>query len=644
MTKRALLIGAASYDLTGVHADVALMEQVMADRSFTDVRVRVDGDACYHGIAEALAKLAGDTKNGDAVVIYYSGHGSLLPVPTVLRGRLPGSPQYLQYLVPVDHRDSTADDFRGYLAEELTHVLRQMTVVTRNVTCVLDCCHSGGMVRDGGGLRIKSVPSEVPVEAALTRSTELATERRSPDPDVVRLVATQRHGLAYEEDRQGLFTASLAKALKDFHDRPVPWSVLIARIRDHIPPQAVLQRPDAGGPSGRLPFSLDVPARPERLPLASDNGRLCVPGGALFGLGAMDRVRLMLSADGPQDETTAETDVVAIKASDALLESPPSLLPLSVPPGSYAVPVRVHTRHRVHISMTGPLADALRTRLASSPRLVEAMPEEAPFASVRLQNGVPQVVDAQCHPYRHPVQELGGSHASPSAQAGRVVTLLEMIARGERLRKLDDPDDASRLDVELTARMEVETAPGSHVYRTFQNGDAGLRAGCHYRLSVVGGANTELYVWVLGVGLSGRTTLVTCDQPSGIRLEPDDGPNTDAHTNVVMWESGPVEVWWPDDVPAEGSRPESVLLLVGDRQLDLLPLVTAVRTLKAEPTALSSLLDQVCDGVRDSRRSIVADALRYRVFSWHTTVEPPPLSPGATTKGLKEAPRKGMNP
>ncbi|MFI2367988.1 caspase domain-containing protein [Streptomyces sp. NPDC018833] len=630
MTKRALLIGAQSYDLTGVHADVALMERVLADRGFTDIRVCADAEAGYHGMADALATLADETKEGDAVVVYYSGHGSLLPVPPAHRGDLPGSPHHLQYLVPVDHRHSTADDFRGYLAEELTAVLRRITGITRNVTCVLDCCHSGGMVRDTGGWRTKSVLSEVPVEAGLARSVELATGPRSPDPHVVRLVATQRHGFAYEDDRQGLFTAGLAEALEDFRDRPVPWSVLIARIRDRVQPRAVLQRPDAGGPSGRLPFSLDVPDQPERMPLASHDGRLRVPGGVLFGLGARDRVRLVLPAGGSRAETTAETEVLAVEVTDALLDAPAIPFPSPLPPGSYALAVRVHTRLPVHIATSGPFAEALRTRLASSPRLTEATRADKALASVRMRNGVAEVVDGNGLPYRHPDKALDSGSAPPSASAGKVVALLETIARGERLRELTDPEDPGRLNVELTARMEVETAPGSCVYRTFRTGDEGLRAGCRYRISVAGGAtHHKLYVWVLGVGLSGRTTLVTHDQPSGIRLEPDAAPGADADT--VTWDSGPVEIWWPDDVPAKGSRPESVLLLVGDRQLDLSPLVAAVRNVRAEPAALSALLDEVCDGVRDSRRQATTEALRYRVFSWHTTVEPPPR-PGATAE------------
>lgn len=617
MTMRALLIGAETYDLTGVGEDIAVMERLLSDRGFTRLRVCGEGEASYHGIDEALTRLARETQPGDAVVVYYSGHGALLPVPPALREHLPGGPANLQCLVPGDHQESTTTDFRGYLAEELTAALRRLTLTTPNVTCILDCCHSGGMVRDPGRWRVKSVRTDVPVEAGVHRSARLATVPRLPDPDVVRLVACQRHGLAYENERQGLFTAGLAMALEEFRHTPVPWSVLMSRIRDHVQQSEVLQRPDAGGPFGRLPFSLDVPEQPERLPLRAYGGELRVTGGALFGLRLLDRVRLVFPADGGGPARTVETQVVAVDAADALLDPPPEAPTPPLPPGAYALPVRVHTRHPVHIAVNGPLGDAIRTRLMSSPRLIEAAPGNTALSRVRTREGKLEVTDARGLPYRHP-EEVPALTGEQSTAARRTVALLETVARGERLRGLPDPGPDGWPQRGLRAWMEVETKPGSHDFRALRTRD-GLRAGDRYRVSVTSGSHTPLYVWLLGVGLSGRTSLVTHDQPSGIRLEA-----AAVHDDEVGWRSGPVEVWWPEDVPAEGSRPESVLLLVGDRPLDLSPLGGTARRRRSEPTALRVLLDEVCDGVRDSRAANGADGLRYRVFGWHTLVEPPP--------------------
>ncbi|MFF8632722.1 caspase family protein [Streptomyces pilosus] len=620
MTKRALLIGAQTYGLSGVGRDVAVMERLLAGRGFTDLRVRrTAGETTYDGMNQALARLAAETKEGDAVVVYYSGHGSLLPVPRDLRERRPGTPAHLQYLVPSDHDDSTATDFRGYLAEELTAVLRRLTSVTPNVTCVLDCCHSGGMARAPGRRRIRSVRSDVPADAGVARSAGLTTAVSLPDPRVVRLFACQRLGVAYEDERQGLFTAALAQALEDFRSRPVPWSVLMARVRDHVGLAGAFQRPDAGGPSGRLPFSLRTPAWSERLPLRAEAGGLRVSGGALFGLRAMDRVRLVFPADGTRPEGETEARVTAVDLADAVLEPPPGAPDGPLPPGSYALPLRIHTRQAVHVEARGPAADAVRKRLASSPRLEETGRRGEALCRVRAEEGRLEVTDGDGRPYRRHLAGPGPAE-TPSEAARRIVGLLETVARGERLRRLAlDPgtDDFPARD--LAARMEVETTPHSFDFRAFPQGGA-MRAGDRYRVSVTGRADVPLYVWLLGVGLSGRTSLVTHDQPGGVAMEPSAGT-----PGLLHWESGPVDLWWPEDVPAgDGGRPESVLLLVGDRQMDLSPLGGTARRRGAEPAALSALLDEVCEGVRDSRLPDAVGALRYRVFGWHAAVEPPP--------------------
>ena len=110
------------------------MHEVLRNHGFTDIVTRTKELARYAGIKDGPEPARAATRPGDGVVVYYSGHGALLGE--------------LQYLVPVDMADSTPTDFRGYLAEELTAAVRALTDVTPNVTVILDCCHSGGAVRE----------------------------------------------------------------------------------------------------------------------------------------------------------------------------------------------------------------------------------------------------------------------------------------------------------------------------------------------------------------------------------------------------------------------------------------------------------------------------------------------------------------
>ncbi|WP_329273024.1 caspase family protein [Streptomyces sp. NBC_01451] len=615
MTLRAVLIGAQTYGLTGVHADVELMRRVLTDRGFTDVDVCTKERARYEGIREALARLRHAVRPGDGVVVYYSGHGGLS--------------DGLQYLVPVDMGESTTTDFRGYLAEELTAAVRALTAVTPNVTCVLDSCHSGGAVREAayesGLWALKSVRlPRVPPDAALARAALLAGTDDSLVPDVVRLTACEQHGSAYEAElrpgagRQGVFTAALADLLDATAGRRVTWSVLVARARDRIKQQQVLQRPDAGGPSGRLPFSLEEPAEPERLPLLRREGRFRVPGGALFGLGPEDEVRMVFPDGTPRDEereTSVPATVEEMHAGDAVLRVTPAAVPRSpvdelsnalVPPGSYAVAVRLHDRRQVLIDAAGPFADALRKELARSPRLAETPDADGAFAVVRVRDGRPVVLNREGQPARGP--------ADPAySDASRLTALLDELARGERVRWLRDPQDASRLDAGLDVMFEARRPTGNGGWRLLKPTGERLYDGDLYRVTVHNRSGARLYFWVVGVGLSGRTALVTNDQPSGYPTEPWSARTT-----------APVRVYWPPDVPEQGPRPETVHLIVGDRPMDLGGLTSREardRSARTADPALGALLQEVWEGVRDQRMDGGED-FHYRVRTVHAQALP----------------------
>ncbi|MFF4233437.1 caspase domain-containing protein [Streptomyces sp. NPDC001820] len=637
MTLRAVLIGAQTFNLTGVHADVEVMHRVLGKHGFTDIRARVEEEASYAGITQALRQLCRDTQHGDGVVVYFSGHGSL-------RGDL-------QYLVPVDIEQSTPTDFRGFLAAELTAMVRVLTRITPNVTCVLDCCHSGGAVRDAahesGRWRLKSVtPAKVAHDDGLARAAALARRKAPLVPDVVRLTACQQHGSAFEAEvrpaagRQGVFTAALADVLDTPAARQVPWSVLIARVRDRVKQQQMMQWPDAGGPSGRLPFSLEERSEPERLPLVRRDGRFIVPGGAVFGLDRKDSVRMVFPRDDPwreptgreadeSEEATVQATVDAMEGGDAVLRTPSEAdalageVPLSaglftaeLPPGSYALPLRVHDRRRVCVDGSGQLADALRRELAKSPRLAETHVGPV-FATVLLHNGAATVLNRYGLPFREPLE------ATPS-QVSRITGLLEDLARGDRVRALRDPENAALLSADVQVRFEIEAPAHGGVWRPLDAFGERLYDRDRYRVTVTNHSGEPRYFWVVGVGLSGRTALVTNDQPSGHRLEPHGAPHRSIRTTA------PIRITWPQDVPRLGPRPETVHVLVGDGPMDM-SVLTSVgprRTAYATDPGLMPLLQEVWEACRDQAME-GAEEFHYCVHTVHADVLPRPREAGA---------------
>lgn len=81
-TRRALLIGIGKYPTaqTGwkvIHgdADVALLEPVLHQQGFTDIKTLINAQAMKEAVVRELKSIATRCQNGDKVYIHFSGHG-----------------------------------------------------------------------------------------------------------------------------------------------------------------------------------------------------------------------------------------------------------------------------------------------------------------------------------------------------------------------------------------------------------------------------------------------------------------------------------------------------------------------------------------------------------------------------------------
>jgi hypothetical protein len=147
--KRALLVGINDYinpqdRLEGCVNDVFTMSAVLQECGFApeDIRTCLDRRATASGILERMEWLVDDMQAGDERVFYYSGHGAQMPVygPTEEPDRL------VETLVPCDFdwspETSITDEHIYGLYSQLPYDARLMMV--------FDCCHSGGVHRQGG--------------------------------------------------------------------------------------------------------------------------------------------------------------------------------------------------------------------------------------------------------------------------------------------------------------------------------------------------------------------------------------------------------------------------------------------------------------------------------------------------------------
>lgn len=150
--RRALLVGINEYAapedrLEGCVNDVFLMSSLLQESGYEaeDIRVVLDKRATAKGIRERLEWLLdGITEDDEPAerVFYYSGHGAQMPS----YGRGDKVDRMDETLVPWDFdwspEHAITDDAFHDLYAQLPYGLRFLTI--------FDCCHSGGMTRDGG--------------------------------------------------------------------------------------------------------------------------------------------------------------------------------------------------------------------------------------------------------------------------------------------------------------------------------------------------------------------------------------------------------------------------------------------------------------------------------------------------------------
>jgi metacaspase-1 len=144
---RALIIGVGEYDSLAALGsepvydadDVAnlLVSAKHCGYPAENVQVLRNADVSRTVIIDGLKKLAADTRPGDTVVVYFSGHGAQ---------RLSG-PDIGTYLCPPEFESSQPRE-TGIEAEELSELLKQ--IPAERLLVLVDACHSGAAARIKG--------------------------------------------------------------------------------------------------------------------------------------------------------------------------------------------------------------------------------------------------------------------------------------------------------------------------------------------------------------------------------------------------------------------------------------------------------------------------------------------------------------
>lgn len=141
--RRALCVGINRYPtapLSGCVADVQAWAGMFKRVGFEDPVMLLDERATRAAIVESLSSLVTSSRPGDVIVFQYSGHGTQLP--DVSRDELGGdTPGEDEAICPYDFAsgDFLIDDDIGEIFNRLPSGV--------NLTCFMDCCHSGTISR-----------------------------------------------------------------------------------------------------------------------------------------------------------------------------------------------------------------------------------------------------------------------------------------------------------------------------------------------------------------------------------------------------------------------------------------------------------------------------------------------------------------
>jgi hypothetical protein len=261
-------------DLPGAANDARNMRDVLVARwGFRPdgVRMLLDAEATREGIRQALAEwLPSVARPGDLIVFYYSGHGS-----QVFDRDGDETDGLDETLCPADvMRNSSRLDIKD---DELGGWLRALP--TRNVTVILDACHSGTATRAVAPFaRRKALSRAVtdltdgPAGAAAAAAPPTAMDGRDDGfgDGVLEISAAQADQYALEasfegEDGRpqagGAFTVPLIRYLWQV-PAGTSYQEVFRLTRDAVRRGNFAQNPQLSGGAGRPLFDLTAPAAP----------------------------------------------------------------------------------------------------------------------------------------------------------------------------------------------------------------------------------------------------------------------------------------------------------------------------------------------------------------------------------------------
>lgn len=572
--KRALLIGSRTKgrdgkELEGTENDVQIMAVVLKKYGF-EIRRCIGSTATRDGILAAWQALISATSADDAVVIYYSGHGAHVELEPEERD--------VKYIVPTDMEQSTEDDFRGILDIQMSHMLRDTTEKTCNVTIILDCCFSGRMVRHGIRLVSKYRPTTEKHNIrrhvkGLRLDEKLQREQFvEGNPYAVRIAAAAPTEEAYEyENRQGkivgLFTDILADEMDKTSDKDISWRTTLLHVCDIVlaefsKPQynGILQHPQAEGPDTRILFSTE-----EKVSGATrikiENEEAILHAGSVTGV-REGNIYVIMPRGFERIDSNKQIGKVRVIRMGGFTSKVEFITPeRSIPEGALAF---LETAAPYQWPALFPdNFETLRQRLEKSEFLRSYDTNEKCEPLVIFQQEGSKLLARNSSGTLFFEQQATFDNTLENLVEAAVLSA-ENLALAQNILTCEGGEAGEALD----HRMGIEfglVSGGKQEKRLTQDGSADIAEGQCVYITLWNGGASNFFVSVLDVNAAGDIALVSRSCPNGIELKPNMGRTLGEGYNRCEG----LKLSWPKKVPKADFIVEKLVFVITSAAVDL---------------------------------------------------------------------------
>jgi hypothetical protein len=588
-TKRALLIASPYGELLGPDDDVDKMSTVLQDRGFQLARC-CGSEATRDGIRAAWQQLVLESSTDDVVVVYYSGHGAEVISDKKTEQREPTQSWRHQFIVPMDY-DEKAGDFRGISDIELSHMLRNLTDKTQNVTIILDCCHSGRMARDpyrGKKAVRKSLPTSRHHD--ITQHIEqLRQEGRlrgdtfiEGNPYAVRVAAASPSESAYEYEnefgeRVGALTEALVRAISEADGQDVSWRTTMLRVQELVNVNFPQQHPRAEGPYSRFLFSLDGRDSRALVIRKEDerNGR--IQAGRIAGVREKNIYAVMPSGSEHinEQQQIADATVIQVNGFTALAELTWRNGASHIPDEGALAFLKTEALYKWPAATPDSLM-ALQTRLERSKFLRCCdIGEQTPLIQFRQETN--KIILRNNCGVQFASHRFYGK--TPSAKAiDDAVRDAEAVARAQHFLTLtcDVPGEKLRHDLEIEVGLVENRSRGMIIDTTSEesiteNAQIFIYLRNHDE-------SARIFVSVFDVEVNGEIGLVSAGSVDGIDLPPGRDYTIGDANGVLNGQP----VTWPQGVSREKAVVETLVFVISSAPVDLRYLQSSKFPLQAD--------------------------------------------------------------